>query len=79
MQSHIGCICLAFLQCVFSKVSSNCLPERMQSHIGCICLASLPWMVVVVMEMNHCGDDDGDGDRDDVVAELTGMLIMFVF
>ena len=36
-------------------------------------------MVVVVMEMNHCGDDDGDGDRDDVVAEWTGMMIMFVF
>ena len=32
-------ICLAFLHCVFSSVSSNCLPERMQSHIGCICLA----------------------------------------
>ena len=36
---------------------------------------------MVVMEMNHCGDGDGDGDgdRDDVVAELTGMMIMFVY
>ena len=37
MQNHIGCICLTFLHCAFSNVSSNCLPERMQSHIGCIC------------------------------------------
>ena len=35
--SRIGCICLAFLHCVFSNVSSNCLGVRMQSHIGCIC------------------------------------------
>ena len=26
------------LHCVFSNVSSNCLPQRMQNHIGCICL-----------------------------------------
>ena len=41
MHSHIGCICLSFLHCVFSHVSSNRLPERMQSHIGCICLTFL--------------------------------------
>ena len=41
MQSHIGCICLAFLHCAFSCVSSNGLPARMQSHIGCICLTFL--------------------------------------
>ena len=37
MHSHIGCICLTFLHCVFSNVSSNCLLERMQNHTGCIC------------------------------------------
>ena len=36
MHSHTGCICLSFLHCVFSNVSSNCLLEWMQSHIGCI-------------------------------------------
>ena len=39
--SHIGCICLTFLQSALSNVSSNCLPGRMQSHIGCICLTFL--------------------------------------
>ena len=34
MQSHIGCICLIFLQCVLSNVSSNCPPKRMHSRIG---------------------------------------------
>ena len=38
MQSHTGCICLTFLQCVFSCVSSKCLPEMKHSHTGCICL-----------------------------------------
>ena len=41
MQSHIGCICLAFLHCVFSNVSSNGLYRRMHNHIGCICLSFL--------------------------------------
>ena len=41
MQSRIGCICLAFPHCVFSNMSSNCLPERIHSHTGCICLAFL--------------------------------------
>ena len=40
-QSHIGCICLAFLHCAFSNVSSNGLHERMHSHIGSIYLAFL--------------------------------------
>ena len=35
MHSHKGCICLAFLHCVFSNESSNGLPEKMQSHIDC--------------------------------------------
>ena len=39
--SHIGCICLIFLHCAFSDVSSNRLPEKMHSHIGCICLTFL--------------------------------------
>ena len=37
MHSHTGCICLAFLQCVFSNVSWKCLPKKRQSHMGCIC------------------------------------------
>ena len=37
MNSHIGCICLVFLHCAFSNVSSNFLPENRQSCIGCIC------------------------------------------
>ena len=32
MHNHIGCICLNFLDCMFSNVSSNCT----HSHIGCI-------------------------------------------
>ena len=36
MHIHIGCICLAFLHCGFSYVSSNGLPERMQNHTGCM-------------------------------------------
>ena len=39
---------------------------------------SLPLMVMTVVEMNHCGGDDGDGDRDGAGDELTGMMIMFV-
>ena len=41
MQSHIGCICLTFLHCVFSNVSIKNLDQRRQSHIGCICLTFL--------------------------------------
>ena len=36
MHNHIACICLAFIHCAFSYVSSNCLSVRMQSHIGYI-------------------------------------------
>ena len=36
MQSHTSCICPIFLHCTFSKVSSNCLPERRHICIGCI-------------------------------------------
>ena len=35
--TRIGCICLTFLHCVFSDVSSSCLLERMHNHICCIC------------------------------------------
>ena len=38
MHKHTGCICLTFLHCVFSNVSSNHLPELMHNHTGCICL-----------------------------------------
>ena len=38
---HIGCICMTFLQCESSNVSSNCLHKRMHNHTGCICLIFL--------------------------------------
>ena len=41
---HIGCICFTFLQCAFSNVSSNGLPEIIHGYIGCACLIFL-----------HCG------------------------
>ena len=37
MQSHIGCICLVFIQCALS----NGPLQRMHSPIGCICLTFL--------------------------------------
>ena len=37
----VASICMAFLQCVSSNVSSNCLFERMHSHIDCICFIFL--------------------------------------
>ena len=39
--SHIGCICLIFLHCPLSNVSSNSLHEKMHCHIGCIRLTFL--------------------------------------
>ena len=36
LHSRIGCICLTFLHCVFSNVSSNRLHKRIHSRIGCI-------------------------------------------
>ena len=39
--SHIGCICLIFLHCLLSNVSSNSLHEKMHCHIGCIRLTFL--------------------------------------
>ena len=41
MHSHICCICLAFLHCVFSSVESKSLDQSMHIHIGYICLAFL--------------------------------------
>ena len=41
MHSHIGCICLTFLHCVFSNVFSKRLHERIHNHIGCIFLTFL--------------------------------------
>ena len=41
---HIGCICLAFLLCVFSDVSLTHLGQSRHSHIGCTYLTFL-----------HCG------------------------
>ena len=34
-------VCLFFLHCALSNVSSNHLPEKRQSHIGSICLTFL--------------------------------------
>ena len=41
MQSCTGCIYVTFLQCVFSNVSWNHLPEMMHSCNGCTCLTFL--------------------------------------
>ena len=41
MHNHTGCICLTFLHCVSSNVSSNCLPQKMHNHTGYICLTFL--------------------------------------
>ena len=38
---RINLMCLAFLSCALSNVSSNGLAERRHSHIGCIYLAFL--------------------------------------
>ena len=40
---HIGCICLAFLHCAFSNVSSNCLPKR-----SLVALVSFNWLFTIV-------------------------------
>ena len=37
-QTGSGYICWSFLHCMFSNVSSSCLPERMYSNRGYICL-----------------------------------------
>ena len=52
MHSHIGCIFLIFLRCVFSNVSSNGLPEKKQSHIACICL-TLPHCALSNVSLNR--------------------------
>ena len=41
MHSCIGYIYFIFLQCAFSNVSSNWLPQKKHSRIGCICLTFL--------------------------------------
>ena len=51
MHNHTGCICLIFLHCAFSNVSSNGLPERMHSHIGCISLTFLHCVFLNVSSM----------------------------
>ena len=38
MHSHTGCICLSFLQYVFSYVYSKHLAMKMHNHTGYICL-----------------------------------------
>ena len=48
MHSHIGCICLAFLHCVFSNVSSNGMPA-MKSHL--FDFSSL-WVFKCVLKLN---------------------------
>ena len=41
MRNRIGCICLSFLHCGFSNVSSNRWHKRMQNCIGCTSLIFL--------------------------------------
>ena len=41
MKSYLGCICLTWLYCVFSNVSSKYLDQRRYNRIGCIGLAFL--------------------------------------
>ena len=38
MHNHTDCICLTFLHCAFSNVSSKRLHEMMKNHTGCIWL-----------------------------------------
>ena len=45
MHNHIGCICVTFLHCALSNVSSNGLLARMQSHIGHIYSTFIPLCV----------------------------------
>ena len=37
-QIYIGCICVPFLHCAFSNVSSIGLPDMRQSHTDCMCM-----------------------------------------
>ena len=37
MHGNTDYICLILLYCVFSNVSSNCLPQRMQNYTGGVC------------------------------------------
>ena len=53
MHNHTGCICLIFLHCVFSNVSSNCLHMRMHNHTGSICLSS-PQFWLPSPELQYC-------------------------
>ena len=54
IQSHFGFICLMFILCVFSNVSSNGQPERMHSHSGFICLMFLASQdAIEVMSVTH--------------------------
>ena len=52
-----------FLCCVFSDVSSNCLPQQMHSRIGCTCLTfpqyessddSSNWMLLLLQNYTEC-------------------------
>ena len=55
MRNHTGCICLTFLHCAFSNVSSNGLHEWMHNHTGCICL-TFPHSNCLPQRMqNHTG------------------------
>ena len=56
-QSHIGCICLAFLHCAFSNVFSKRLHKKMQSHIGCICLNFLHFAFSNMSSNPHSNQD----------------------
>ena len=50
--SCIACICLIFLHCASSNVSSNYLDQRMRSRTGCICLTFLHCVFSYVSSKN---------------------------
>ena len=68
MQSHTDCICLTFLHCVLSDVSSNSLLQKKQSHIGCICLTP-----------PHCGIENGPLKCLPQKTCLTFLYCLFLF
>ena len=41
MKIHTGCICMAFLQCVFSHVPANCLFQWVHIYTEYICMIFL--------------------------------------
>ena len=51
-----SCICLIFLRCVFSNVSSKCLNRKIYSHADCICMTFLRCISAVSSNQSHWVD-----------------------